>query len=115
MAGKNKVPASHEPPPDSLAAFVFFGSFLMPGRERAMYGTNLQLFILRCRVCHRWIAVRDDPDDLRRHYGGVYVQHAFVRRDGTAYLTPAERELFLSRCCASCWPVLCSDDKLAYC
>jgi hypothetical protein len=80
-----------------------------------MYGTNLQLFILRCRVCHRWIAVRVDPDDLRRHYGGVYVQHAFVRRDGTAYLTPAERELFLSRCCASCWSVLCSDDKLAYC
>ena len=57
-----------------------------------MYGTNLQLFILRCRVCHRWIAVRVDPDDLRRHYyDGVYVQHAFpylsfhINRDAALY------------------------------
>jgi hypothetical protein len=84
-----------------LAAFVFFGSFLMPGRERAMYGTNSQLFILRCRVCHRWIAVRVDPDDLRRHYyDGVYVQHAF------SYLPPELRELFISRTCPDAGLVL---------
>jgi hypothetical protein len=27
--------------------------------------------------------LRVDQDDLDRHNGGVYVQHAFVRRDGT--------------------------------
>jgi hypothetical protein len=80
-----------------------------------MYGQNLALVTMQCRVCKRWFALRIDQDDLDRHYGGVYVQHAFVRRDATAYLTPAELELFLSRCCASCWAVLCPSDPLAYC
>jgi hypothetical protein len=103
VAGKNKVPQA------TTAAwffggFCFFGSFLMPGRERAMYGKNRQLFILRCRVCHRWIAVRADPDDLRRHYyDGVYVQRTFP------YLPPELRELFISRTCSDCWAVLCPD------
>ena len=79
-----------------------------------MHGTNLKLFILQCCVCHRWIALRVDQDDLDRHYGVVYVQHAFLRRDGTADLTPYERELFLSRCCASCWALWCPSNPLAY-
>jgi Transposase IS116/IS110/IS902 family len=29
-----------------------------------MHGTNLQLIILRCRVCGKWVALRVDPDDV---------------------------------------------------
>jgi len=42
------------------------------------------------------------------------VQHAFVDRDGQPYLTPAERELFLSGVCNECWCVLCPSDPMAY-
>ena len=75
-----------------------------------MFGENLQLITLRCGVCKRWVALRVDPEDLERHIdGGLFVQHAFVRRDGTAYLSSSERELFLSRCCGGCWDLLCVD------
>jgi hypothetical protein len=50
------------------------------------------------------MALGVDPDDLKRHLeDGVFFQHAFIRCDGTPYLTPAERELFISQCCNSCW------------
>jgi len=102
VAGKSKVLASHEAPPDSLAAFIF--SALPDARETGMYGTNLQLIVLRCCVCRRWFALHVDPDDLNAHcYGGVYVQHALP------YLNAAERELVYSRVCAACWAVLCPD------
>ena len=75
-----------------------------------MYGTRrTELILIRCRVCGRWLAVRVDPDDLALHAAGVFVQHAFVDRDGTPYLSPAERELFISACCGSCWALLCAD------
>jgi hypothetical protein len=69
-----------------------------------MYGTNLQLVVLRCCVCRRWVALRVDPDDLNAHYyGGAYVQHAL------SYLNAADRELVYSRVCAACWDLLCPD------
>ena len=74
-----------------------------------MYGTNLQLIVLRCCVCRKWIALRVDPDDLERHAHGMFVQFAFTDRNGTPYLSSAERELFISACCGSCWDLLCVD------
>ena len=59
--------------------------------------------------------MRVDPDDLRRHMEeGVFVQHAFVDAAGMQYLDPAERELFISGCCAACWDLLCPSSTLAY-
>lgn len=78
-----------------------------------MYGEKLELITLQCCVCKQWIALRVDKDDVDRHVrGGVFVQHAFARRDGTPYLSSSERELFLSRCCAACWALLCVDPVL---
>ena len=74
-----------------------------------MHGTNLQLIVLRCCVCRKWIALRVDPDDLERHANGMFVQFAFTGRNGTPYLSPAERELFISACCGTCWDLLCVD------
>jgi hypothetical protein len=81
-----------------------------------MYGTNLQLIVLRCDVCRMWVALRVDRDDLRRHYSdGVFVQDVFVTADGKPYLSAAERELVLSQTCGDCWSLLCPLDPLAYC
>jgi hypothetical protein len=81
-----------------------------------VYGTNLQLITKQCCVCRAWVALRVDPDDLKRHVeGGVFVQHAFIGRDGKSYLSSSERELFLSGVCGECWSLLCpSGDPLAY-
>jgi hypothetical protein len=38
-------------------------SYLLDARETGMHGSNLQLIILRCCVCRRWIALRVDPDE----------------------------------------------------
>jgi len=81
-----------------------------------MYGEKRdRLITIRCVTCQKWTAIRLDPDDFYRHVrDGVYVQHAFARRDGKPYLTSAERELFISAVCDSCWPLLCPVDRLAY-
>jgi hypothetical protein len=79
-----------------------------------MFGEKLQLITKQCCVCKKWTALRVDPDDLERHWKGLFVQHAFVDRMGRPYLTPGERELFLSECCGDCWHLLCPDDELAY-
>jgi hypothetical protein len=79
-----------------------------------MYGTNLQVIALRCCVCRQWVALRVDPDDLERYVNGMLVQFAFTNRNGTPYLSPAERELFISACCGSCWSLLCPASPTAY-
>ena len=81
-----------------------------------MLGQKLKLITLLCCVCQKWTALRVDSDDLERHTKqGVFVQHAFVDRDGRPYLTAAERELFLSPgCCNECWHLLCPSEPLAY-
>jgi hypothetical protein len=67
-----------------------------------VYAEKLDLITLQCCVCKKFVALRVDRDDLDRHVrDGIFVQHAFVRRDGTPYLSSSERELFLSRCCAA--------------
>ena len=69
-----------------------------------MFGEKLDLITLQCCVCFKWTALRVDLEDLGRHREhGVYVQHAFVNRNGKPYLTAAERELFLPGCCNECW------------
>ena len=85
-------------------------------REEGMYGTNrTKLILIRCVCCHLWQVVRVDPEDLDRHLGGgVFVQHAFVNKNGTPYLSPAERELFISACCGSCWSLLMPASPMAY-
>jgi hypothetical protein len=80
-----------------------------------MFGEELKLITIQCSVCKKMIALRVDPQDLRRHREqGVYVQHAFIDRAGKPYLTAAERELFLSGCCEDCWNLLCPSGVLAY-
>src|ERR1019366_5337385 len=71
-----------------------------------MHGQNLTLVTKQCRVCKRWFALHVDKDDLSRHLlDGIYVQHAFVRADGRPYLSPGERELFISAVGPCCWSV----------
>lgn len=79
-----------------------------------MFGEKLQLITKQCCVCKKMIALRVDPEDVRRHERGMFVQHAFVDRTGRPYLTSAERELFLSGCCDNCYHLLCPSEKLAY-
>ena len=79
-----------------------------------MFGEKLQLITKQCRVCKKMVAMRVDPEDVARHERGVFVQNAFVRRDGKSYSTRPERELFISECCSSCWQLLCPSDRLAY-
>ena len=75
-----------------------------------MFGEKkTKLVLVECTYCHKIQVVRIDPDDGERHANGVFVQFAFVDRDGTPYLSPAERELFISACCGSCWDLLCAD------
>ena len=83
----------------------------------AVFGKKLVLITMRCVTCGKWYAIRVDRDDLDRHLrDGVFVQHAFVRRDGRPYLSAAERELFpaCSGVCGSCYSLLCPSDRLAY-
>jgi hypothetical protein len=74
-----------------------------------MYGTNLQLVTKQCCVCHKWIALWVDPDDLERHSAGLFAQLAFARRDGLTYLDASLRELFITGVCPDCWDLLCPD------
>jgi hypothetical protein len=75
-----------------------------------MHGQNkTKLILIRCHLCKRWVVVRVDPDDLQRHLDGVFVQFAFTDKSGRPYLTAAERELFITACCGSCWDLLCFD------
>jgi hypothetical protein len=73
-----------------------------------MYGTNLQLIVLRCCACPRWVALRVDPDDVFAFTEGMYIQ------DACPYLSPDLRELFISQTCGDCWSLLCSSDPLTY-
>jgi hypothetical protein len=65
-----------------------------------------KLILIQCARCRKWQVVRVDPEDLERHANGMFVQFAFTGRDGTPYLSPAGRELFISACCESCWHLL---------
>ena len=108
VAGKNKVPASHEPPPDFLAAFAF-SALLDAQRNTGMYGQKkTKLILIQCACCRRWQVVRVDPDDLERHENGMYIQ------DACPYLPPDLRQLLISQTCGDCWSRLCADDPLAY-
>jgi hypothetical protein len=87
----------------------------MPGRLGMFGEKKVKLITIQCACCGKWHVVRVDPDDLERHVkGGIYVQHAFADRDGKPYLSPYSRELFISKCCRSCWRALCPSDPLAY-
>jgi hypothetical protein len=79
----------------------------MPGENGAVHRD--QLVLICCVVCKRWVVVRVDGDDLRRHHDGVFVQFAFTNENGVPYLSPAERELFITAVCGSCWSLLCPD------
>jgi hypothetical protein len=73
-----------------------------------MHGTNLELIVLRCCVCRRWVALRVDLDDVLAFNEGMYIQ------DACPYLPPELRELFISQTCGDCWSRLCTSDPLAY-
>ena len=101
-------PRKPRPPPD-YGGFSFFGSFLMPGENGQCTEQTYKSSLCAVCVCRKWVALRVDPDDLERHTKGMFVQFAFTDCNGTPYLSPAERELFISACCGSCWDLLCAD------
>lgn len=52
----------------------------------------------RCRICNRVFPLIVDLNDYEFfNTGAVKVQHAFP------YLSPAERELFITETCGECW------------
>jgi hypothetical protein len=79
-----------------------------------LHGTNLtEVIALRCIACHKFVAMRVDPEDVqRRHADGVYVQHAFADHTGKSYLTPGEAEMWISGLCNECWTALCPNPAL---
>lgn len=85
-------------------------------RSWAMFGEKRETAVLlRCVACSKWIALCVDVDDMNRFVNrGILVQVAFADRTGKPYLTPAERELFLSGICGACWNLLMPSDGLAY-
>jgi uncharacterized CHY-type Zn-finger protein len=92
-----------------LAAFVF-SALLDAQRKTGLHGQKkTELILIQCACCRKWQVVRVDHDDVERHANGLFVQFAFVDRDGTPYLSPAEMELFISACCGACWDLLCAD------
>ena len=83
-----------------------------------MYGEKRELVVRQCCVCLKHVALRVDKEDLDRHEkDGIFVQHAFVDRNGKSYLSEIEREIFpgCSGCCPGCYGLLCPSDPLAYC
>jgi hypothetical protein len=68
-----------------------------------MFGEKRQPITMRCCVCKKWHVLRVDLEDIKRHNNRVPIQYAFADRRGRPYLSAAERELFLSECCDSCW------------
>lgn len=91
-------------------------SSLLPILEitERMNGERRELITMACTTCKNQVVMRVDPDDVRRHMDGMFVQDAFSDRDGVPYLTPAEREMWISGCCDECWHALCPSDPLAY-
>jgi len=120
VAGAKKVPQRNlqrESRRLIMGGFCFFVpclAQLLAKRRMGVFGEKLQLITKQCCVCKKMVALRVDPEDIARYERGVFAQNALVRRDGKPYLTPAERELFLSECCEDCWRLLCPDDELAY-
>jgi hypothetical protein len=74
-----------------------------------MFGENLKPIAMQCIVCRVFVAMQIDPEDVRRHADGLFVQDAFADRAGVPYLNAGERELFVSGVCDGCWPLLCPD------
>jgi hypothetical protein len=80
-----------------------------------MFGEKLQLITKRCCVCKKMVAMRVDPEDLHAHaHHNVFVQDAFINKNGKPYLDSSERELFISAVCRHCWSLLCPSDPMAY-
>ena len=80
-----------------------------------MYGEHLELITKKCTTCEKMVAMRVNPEDVRRHLeDGMFVQHAFADRNDVPYLTPAEREMWITGNCGECWAALCPADKTAY-
>lgn len=80
-----------------------------------MLGTHRQLIAVQCVVCHKYVAMRVDLDDLVRWRGGVLCQDAFVDESGVLYVSAAERELLcLSNVCGDCWRLLVPANPLEY-
>jgi hypothetical protein len=39
-----------------------------------MFGENRKPIVLRCCACHLWVAMRVDPEDVRRCLDGMFVR-----------------------------------------
>lgn len=80
------------------------------------FGQNLELIVRQCCCCQKWVAMRVDPEDVDRHViGGVFVQHAFSDRRGRPYISAADREMWISGVCGTCYDLLCPHDPKEYC
>lgn len=56
-----------------------------------------QVYDIRCVHCGATVSVRAYPSDIVEWENGKYIQ------DAMGYLSPAEREMFISSTCDDCW------------
>jgi len=56
-----------------------------------------QVYDIRCVNCGSVVSVRAYPSDVVDWQGGKYIQ------DAMKYLSPADREMFISATCDDCW------------
>jgi hypothetical protein len=62
-------------------------------------------YAIACRVCGEIVRIQAAAEDVEKWQSGVgYIQ------DHLSYLTPAEREMFISNICDSCWKKMYGED-----
>jgi hypothetical protein len=59
----------------------------------------------RCRNCRTDISLRVHTEDVEKYDNGMSVQDAFP------YLTPGEREMFISQFCEACFDAMFKDSE----
>lgn len=69
-----------------------------------MRGVPIELDI-NCMMCKRDQHLVVGSDDIKRFNGGQYAQVAFD------YLTPAQREVIISRVCPECWDRVMGEEE----
>jgi hypothetical protein len=78
-----------------------------------MHGEKLYPTTVTCSECGEHVTLMVDTEDVARlREDDLPAETAFSNRDGTPYLSPLHRELFISGICAKCWRKLDVDVSL---
>ena len=64
------------------------------------------IILITCRICKKDSEIKVDKVDLYRYHNGEKVQIAFP------YLTAAEREMFITQYCGTCWKDIFSEREI---